>query len=61
MYGDIFTHDLGPGNGVDVSIDLGNGKFFKVYTDPDGGHSTAIRSVSPVSYFGTTTKIWSKP
>ena len=34
MYGDIYINDYGQGHGLDVTVDLGNGEFARLYTDP---------------------------
>lgn len=56
-YGDVLVRDQGPGCGVDVAVDLGNGKFAKVFTDPNGTYSFNGKSLNATA----STLVWSKP
>ena len=63
MYGDIYINDHGKGDGLDVTVDLGNGKFAKLYTDPevlDGWNQVELVEDALAPKYSGAKLIWSR-
>lgn len=57
-YGDVWVRHLDNGS-VDVSVDVGNDKFAKLYTDPNGDSLHSSDAPHP-RHYSESVKVWSK-